>query len=285
MSITWEPSHVHTTRCAQGYGMCVSLKHGLVIVSQQKAGGGSQLHMHSLADGSFVREIGTKGQFSFHCGGLCVTPDGDSVLVAERNNHRVQEVGIVGAEDKSRFIRFVGDGVLNLPQFVDCNADFIVVSENCHRISVFSWDAGGLICQFGSEGSGPGQLDNPRGIRLLAGCPTTQIIVADCHNHRLCVFRMNGEFVRSIGSKEQGFDAPWDVLVCVDGFVVANLEKLSVAGEGAGTMLSGRFESPYCLAALPDGGLVVQEWDKFHVFRGLGLRVEWISACVSLARK
>ncbi len=196
------------------------------------------------------------------------------------------------------WIRFVGDGVLKSPQFVDCNDEVIVVSEFYqHRITVLSWRSGGLISQFGSYGSGPGQLCFPRGVRLLVGCSPTQLIVADSQNNRLCVFKLNGEFVVAMGGKKQGLDYLYDVLECNDGFIVANtlahnLVKVTAAGEVVDvfeeSMPPGNrvFNRPSTLAALPDGGLVVREFQdrRFHVFHGLGLRVEWITACVSLAR-
>ena len=96
-----------TAHCTFGCGMCVSPKHGLVILSDHKA----CLHMHSLSDGSFVHSIGSKGtgkgQFHFDKGGLCVSPDGDSVLVAECHNNRVQQVAITDGS----WERFIGDGV------------------------------------------------------------------------------------------------------------------------------------------------------------------------------
>jgi hypothetical protein len=259
--------------------MCVALKHGLVIVSEYNSSGGSQLHMHSLADGSLVRRIGSKGsgkgQFNFGCGGLCMSPDGDSVLVAEAVNNRVQQVRIVDGS----WVRFVGEGVLDKPQCVDCNADVIAVSEwGCHRISVLSWADGSVRAQFGSLGSGPGQLYYPRGVRLLAD--GSGVVVADSENHRLCVFRLSGEFVAAVGSREQGLSGPFDVLECAsDGsFIVANygspnLIKLSRDGselEVYGKGGDGEFTDPTALAALPDGGLVVRERDgaRFQVFGG-----------------
>jgi hypothetical protein len=97
-AITWSPIHSHSAVCAIGDGMCVSLKHGLIVISEHDGFRGFRLHMHSLLDGSLVRSIGRKGsgkgRFMFSCGGLCVSPDGDSVLVAERYNDRVQQVKI-----------------------------------------------------------------------------------------------------------------------------------------------------------------------------------------------
>jgi tripartite motif-containing protein 71 len=273
--------------------MCVSLKHGLVIVVDDST---MQLHMHSLADGSLVRRVGSKGsgkgQFNSYWCGLCVSPDGDSVLVAEAHNNRVQQVRIVDGS----WVRFVGEGVLKYPQFVDCNADVIAVSEpGCYRISVLSWADGSVRAQFGSEGSGRGQLDWPRGVRLLAD--GSGLVVADNNNHRLCVFTLSGEFVAEVGSREQGLNGPFDVLECAsDGsFIVANrghdLVKLSRDGakvevygkKGDG---NGEFTDPTALAALPDGGMVVREWHgaRFQVFKGLVVRFEWITACAMFAR-
>lgn len=295
-TLTWPPVFARKAACTYGTGMCVSLKHGLVIVSEFQEVGGFQLHMYSLADGSLVRSIGSKGrgkgQFRFGGGGLCVSPDGDSVLVAEYFNDRVQEVRVVHGS----WVRFVGERVLNLPDYVDCNADVIVVSEGCNRISVLSWRDGSVLAQFGSEGSGPGELSYPGSVRLLVD--GSGLVVADSSNDRLCVFRLSGEFVKAMGSEEQGLNWPSDVLECAsDGsFIVANywannLVKVSTGGEVVGMFGKegdgdGEFNCPCALAALPGGGLVVREYDgeRFQVFRGLVLRFAWITACVSLSR-
>jgi hypothetical protein len=259
--------------------MCVALKHGLVIVVDDST---KQLHMHSLADGSLVRRVGSKGsgkgQFNWSSGwgGLCVSPDGDSVLVAENSNDRVQQVRIVDGS----WVRFVGEGVLFKPQCVDCNADVIAVSEACHRISVLSWADGSVRAQFGRIGSGRGQLNGPSGARLLAD--GSGLVVADQGSHRLCVFTLSGEFVAAVGGYEQGLISPYDVLECAsDGsFIVANairhnLFKLSRDGAkvevyGKGGRGNGEFNCPTALAALPDGGMVVRELHgaRFQVFCG-----------------
>jgi hypothetical protein len=284
-AVTWSPVFARKAACGRGIGMCVVLKHRLVIVTMKRVvwdeNPGSELHMHSLADGSLVRSIGSKGsgkgQFNFSCGGLCPSPDGDSVLVAEANNDRVQQVRIVDGS----WVRFVGEGVLYKPQFVDCNADVIAVSESdWHRISVFSWADGSVWAQFGSYGSGLGQLWYPRGVRLLAD--GSGLVVADMNNHRLCVFTVSGECWAVVGNSEEGLSYPYDVLeYASDGsFIVANfsgdnLIKLSVDGvklglygkKGSG---NGEFNQPTALAALLNGGMVVRECDgeRFQVFGG-----------------
>ncbi len=274
--------------------MCVALKHGLIIVSDHET---KQLHMHSLADGSLLRSIGSrgrgKGQFNFWRGGMCVSADGDSVLVAESGNNRVQQVRIVDGA----WVRFVGEGVLRRPEHVDCNADVIVVSESVFScISVLSWADGSVRAQFGSWDSGQGQLDIPRGVRLLVD--GTGLVVADSWNDRLCVFATSGEFVAALGSEEERLCLPYDVLECaLDGsFIVANylshnLMKVSRDGVKAEVVCktggdnSDRFSNPTALAALPCGAMLVRHDDglRCSFIRDQRHRLEWIGACVSAA--
>jgi hypothetical protein len=279
-------------RCAglSGNGMCVSRKHGLVIITVDST---SQLYMHSLADGSLVRSIGCKGngkgQFKFLCSGLCVSPDGDSVLVADHGNNRVQEVRIADGS----WVRFIGKGVLREPQFVDCNANVIAVSEPMYyRISVLAWVDGSLRAQFGGNGRGPGQLCAPHNLRLLGD--GSGLVVADNGNNRLCVFTVDGGFVKAVDSKRY----PFDVLECADGgFIVANYvdhywgatctrvgNRADVYDKrGSGSQIVDTI----ALAGFA-GGLVVLDrgegwygWHRFHVVTDYRSRLEWIGACVA----
>jgi DNA-binding beta-propeller fold protein YncE len=277
---------------AHGYGMCVTPKHELIIIADSM-----QLHMHSLADGSLLRSIGVrgrgKGQFDFGYGGLCLSPDGDSVLVAESKNSRVQQVRIADGS----WVRFVGEGVLQHPQFVDCNGAVIAVSEwGRHGISVLSWADGSVRARLGSYGSGSGQLSWPSGVRLLAD--GSGLVVADYANHRLCVFTLSGGFVAAVGSREQGLRLPHDVLErALDGsFIVANwgndnLVQLSRDGFKAEAIVkrsgdnSDKFSNPTALAALPGGAMLVRYCGgtRCSIFRDKRHRLEWIGACVSAA--
>jgi DNA-binding beta-propeller fold protein YncE len=294
MDTTWLLAHKYTKSCNLGYGIDVSVQHGLVVMSDFYH---YTLDVHSLTDGSLVRRIGGqgdgKGQFDFLSGGLCVTPDGNSVLVAEFSNNRVQQVSILDGS----WMRFIGEGVLKKPDFVDCNADVVVVSESWnHRISVLSWADDSMRAQFGSLGNSPGQLRFPCGIRLLAD--GSGLVVADNFNNRLCVFALSGEFVAAVGSGAQGLNRPYDVRECaLDGsFVVGNsgchtLTRLSRDGSKVETFGkkgkgNGDFKAPVAFAALPDGGMVVREYinERFQVFRSLELRKAWVTVCVAVAR-
>ena len=260
--------------------MAVDAARGLVVISGYTGAEDSRLFVYSLADGSLVRSFGGegsgKGQFNWVNGGLCITPRG-TLLVAECKNNRLQEVNI----DDGGWVRFVGEGLLADPDYVTCSKSVIAVSESIkHRVTLLSWADGSLLTRFGSKGSGDGQLNYPLGLRLLAD--GSGVVVADCHNHRLCIFTATGDFVRSLPTGKNPFD-----VVEADGgasFLVANggddtLCKVSGAsgavtrfgGPGSG---DGRFNSPAALAMVPRGGsdggveLVVLDYGKnrFQVF-------------------
>jgi hypothetical protein len=294
MGNTWSLQHVRTVPCVFSLGMCVSLKHRLVIVARYDG----TLWMYSLDDGSVVCSIGSKGsgkgQFHLFRGGMCTSPDGDSVLVADTLNDRVQQVRIADGS----WMRFIGEGVLSAPEYVDANATVLVTVETFshHRISVFAWADGSVLTQFGGWGRGSGQLIHPNNVRLLAD--GGGLVVADTDNSRLCVFSVRGEFVKAIGNGTQDLLGLVDVMECPDddGFVVTShtlhhLVKLSAEGKVLGTfgqrgVHDGAFVHPSASAALPNGGLVVREYSNYRVqvFRGMQLRGEWIRVCVAFAR-
>jgi hypothetical protein len=263
----WPPVFAWKAACdGSGSGMCVSVKHGLVFVAAFE-----RLDVHLLVDGSFVRSIGP----TIGCrwsGGLCVSPDEDSVLVAETSDNRVQEVSV----RDGTWVRFIGLGVLEKPNGVDCRDDIIAVSSYGSGIGIFSWSSGNLLAQFFNRGHGPGQLDVLAGVRLLAN--GSGVVAVDSFLCRLSVFSLTGEFVRALGSKEQGLDRPCDVLECGAGgsFIIANrgghnLIKISRDGELAEVYGGYRthddgFIQPGSLAALPHGGLVVGSMQFIHVF-------------------
>ncbi len=264
--------------CAKGKGMCVSVKHGLVVVSVVLDWfyGGSQLHVFDLTDGAFVRQIGDgkgdgEGQFSFEHGGLCISPDGDSVLVAEYGNNRVQEVRI----DDGSWVRFIGLGILRKPECVDCNAELIAVSEKL-CVSVFSW-SGGLLGRI--EG-----LSHPLGLAILRN--SAGFIVADHGNNRLCAFEANGKLAWLASGTKRGLYSPWDVVEWNNDLLAPNrgartLVKFSRHGAGP-VVMHDSMQQIYGLTTLSDGGLVARCGEDFRVFPGLDLRCAWVSLCVFL---
>ncbi len=309
----------YTFPCLDGEGMCVSEKHGIVIVSDPA---NCRLRLYSLDTGALVRSIGrrgtNRGEFEFCKGGLCLSPDGDSVLVAECRNYRVQQVTLANVAG-SPWERYIGNGNdtrLISPDFVDCNADVVVVSEThpCF-VSVLTWRTGQLLTRFrGWWGVLPAQMYHPCGIRILRS--GNQLVVADCWNNRLCVFTLQGQFVREItGVRGCRAVLEWDdsfIVACESSHEIVRMSSsgstLEVYGKrrikygkrgrrgakkrrrGSGTC---EFHSPLALAGLRDGRLVVLELTRVQVITGgfglgvgpgLALRALWILACVRPSR-
>jgi hypothetical protein len=210
------------------------------------------------------------------------------VLVAESGNNRVQQLRIADGS----WVRFVGQGVLESPQAVDCNPAVVAVVEGSprHRVSVLSWVDGSALAQFGD--CGKFKLRGPCGVRLLAN---GEVAIVDCVNDRLYVFTVDGNVVAaSVKDEEPCFLR--DVLECASNgsfVLVAHVgyRRVAFCEGGAATKICDRrgggdymIMGASALAALPDGGLVVRDDATIRAFRGLGLRVAWIAACVAATR-
>ena len=169
------------------WGMAVDAARGVFLVAGCVAPDDNKLFVHALTDGALVRTLGSKGvgrgQFHWNHGGLAMTPRG-TVLVAERYNHRLQEVGVLD-----------DGGVLLTPEHVDCSGSVVAVAESDdHRVTLLSWANGRLLRRLGV--SDVRQLDTPCGLRLLRG--GVGVVVADYHNSRLRVFLPARGYVRSV---------------------------------------------------------------------------------------
>ena len=79
------------------------------------------------------------------------------------------------------------------------------VADTCnYHIQKFTPN-GKFVAQFGSEGSGPGQLNRPYGITIdTAG--TGLVYVSEGGNDRISVFTSDGVFVSSFGRKGSNID-------------------------------------------------------------------------------
>lgn len=267
--------------CQEGWGMCASAKHGLVIVSCSAT---KQLHCYSLADGSLVRSIGSKGrgkgEFSFSEGGLCICPDGDSVLLAEDSNMRVQQVRIVGEPA----FRIIGERVVSHPQFVDCNDTVIVAVETAlNHVVVLSWATGEKLSEFGRSPVTSQQLRHPCGVRLLNGVRPA-VVVADKVNRRLCVYSLSGDFKAIVGGYGKGWGFPHDVLVQDLGFIVSDFitqrSLKKVSKDGAETYKTDcGFVTVMAAVSDETAAILSGHGDRFYVVRDRGQQLAWLGAC------
>jgi DNA-binding beta-propeller fold protein YncE len=175
-------------------GVAVS-RDGRTLLVSDFYGGSHAIHEFLVADGSRRRIVGGLGSGPLHFRAPCqvwIAPD-DFVFVADCGNNRVQVL-----TPTLDFHGFIGVGDLVFPAGVSANADVVVVSEHLtHRIAVFSRGDGALLCRFGCEGSGDGQVSHPQGVCVMPG--DRHLAVADWSNHHVSVFSVDGEFVRHVG--------------------------------------------------------------------------------------
>ncbi len=269
-------------------GLCVLPKLGWIVVSCYAT---CEILAYSVTTGSRVRSIGTEGngqgQFLLGHGGLCASPDGEGVLVAERYNNRVQQIRMTDLS----WVRFVGKGVLEEPDHVDCNTDVIVVSEGySNRISVLSWSNGGLRAQFGDDRCAYNRF-HPAGIRLTAD----GVLVADEAGGRVWVFGLHGEFAETVCDDDRGLERPRDVLDCAeeDGGLLALDDRRCLKRFDRRGAVWRKFDTwdgedildPVALAQLPGGEIVVRSnrMRSIIVLRYSQLRFDWLCVCVATA--
>jgi sugar lactone lactonase YvrE len=142
----------------------------------------------SLNDHSLHKRFKTN---LFSARGICLSPNGSSLYVAEFTKHRVVEVDI----DKEKIIRSVGTQGQGNRQFIDpygvclsADGEYMLVSENWnHRISVFKTSDLSFVKHIGSKGSKANQLYHPEGLY----CDENgTIFVADSYNHRVTIMNL-----------------------------------------------------------------------------------------------
>ena len=167
---------------------------------------------------SFGKQGSGEGMFQ-HPYGVAVS-DGDEMVVADSNNHRVQVF-----DSNGTFLRFFGRegknaGEFKYPVGVAINKDrnISVADTNNHRIQIFSWE-GWHVGSFGSQGSLDSQLLNPWGLSLDS---TGNFIVADTGNNVIKIFTPDGRFVMKIGGQDC-FSFPIHCVQCGEYFLVSDL--------------------------------------------------------------
>jgi DNA-binding beta-propeller fold protein YncE len=220
-------------------GVAVS-RDGSTLLVSHTGGGSHAIHEFRVADGSRLRVIGGAGDgpLQFKDPRQVWGASDDHVFVAEYGNKRVQVL-----TPRLDFHAFVGVGQLVGPVGVCADDDIIMVSElGAHRISVFKRRDGALLRRFGSQGSGDGQLDVPRGLCFMPG--HRHVAVADQYNNRVSVFSVEGEFVRHVGVGKLRYPygvacSAFDELVVADSYANKRVVVFSASGELLKTMAGG----------------------------------------------
>jgi streptogramin lyase len=186
-------------------------------------------------------------------GSICLDPSTGHIYIGDLGNTRVKKCDGFGTTSLSV-------GILDLSGVtVDSINGFYAVAGKRAEIHKFTHN-GQWLKTWGSEGSGPGQLDHPEAIAADA---SGTVFVADTGNDRIQRFNTNGQLLTRWGTSGEGpgeFSSPTGVATdSVGGVYVTDwgnsrIQKFTTNGTfvaewgGFGTEL-GKFNGPQELAA------------------------------------
>ena len=166
---------------------------------------------------SFGKEGSGDGMFTFPYG--VAVSDGDEIVVADCNNHRVQVF-----DSNGTFLRSFGHkgetaGELDNPTgiAIDKDRNIFISDWGNLRVQIFSWQ-GRHLGSFGGKGSLDSQLSNPWGLSLDS---TGNVIVADSGNKLIKIFTPDGRFVMKIGG-QGSLSYPMHCVQCGEYFIVSD---------------------------------------------------------------
>ena len=239
--------------------------------------------------------------------GIAIEPGSGDIFVSDQKNQRIQELSSTGA-----FIRAFGFGVSNgEAKFETCTSackagtkgtspgelddpaglaigpggTLWVVNEAGDLVDEYS-ETGEYIKDFGSKGSGTGELLKPLDIAYDDG----DFYVTEAKNQRVQEFNQKGEFERVFGSEGSGngeFETPTGIAAAPksgDLYVTDSgndrVEEFTPTGKFAATFGApgkgnGQFEEP--------GGIVATEAETLFVVDEKNDRVEKWTAAVQAA--
>ena len=98
---------------------------------------------------------------------------------------------------------------------LDSQTNVYVTDEYLHRITVFNKD-GDYLHQWGTHGSGNGEIDHPAGIAIRDDV----VYLVDSRNHRVQKLTLDGQYISQFGSHGSGdgqLDTPWGICLDKDG--------------------------------------------------------------------
>ena len=219
---------------------------------------------------SFGKQGSGDGMFKFPYG--VAVSDGDEIVVADCNNHRVQVFDSDGTFLRSFGHKGENDGEFIYPTGIAINKDrqiFVADSDN-NRIQILSWE-GRHLDSFGGQGSLDSHLSGPWGLSLDS---TGNIIVADTGNKLIKIFTPNGRFVMKIGG-QGSLSWPVHCVQCGEYFIVSDSNercikvfnreghfqyKFGKKGQG-----DGEFNYPYFLSVTQSKHLLVCDGYNYRI--------------------
>ena len=214
----------------------------------------------------------------FDCPWGIAVNEKNEIVVADRNNNRIQVFSSNGTHLRSFSRKGYQQGELNWPTGIAIHNDNIIVVDNVnHRVQLFS-DQSEYLGQFGGEGNLDHQLKYPHGLSIDSD---GNIIVADSSNRLIKIFSNSGQFLRKIGTTSS-FALPLHCIQQGGHFVVSDgnehcikvfnmqgeyLHQFGKKGDG-----NGKLDTPRCLSVDKVGNLIVCERgnNRIQVFESNG---------------
>ena len=192
-------SRVIKTPGIKSWSNCVAVsRDGCTLLVSDDWGGSNSIHTYCALSGAFQRTIGCwgHGALQFWKPHQVWVASDDHVFVADQGNNRIQ----VLTPRVFEFHGFVGVGQLEGPSGVCADEHVVCVSELVNRVSVFGRGDGTLLRRLGGLRYGYSMLKNPHGLCFMS--KNQHVAVADRANHRITVFSLEGEFIRTVGYYE-----------------------------------------------------------------------------------
>ena len=133
----------------------------------------------------------------------------EEMIVSEMGAHRLSILDTRGQKIRTLGSRGDSPHQMKYPRGIATDDSGNIYVSSLHKLQKFT-STGELIKCVGRKGGKEGEFDDPRGLTLRDNL----VYVCDCNNHRIQVFDLDLNFVRSIGSHGSGrgeFYAPSDV--------------------------------------------------------------------------
>eukprot|EP00918_Siedleckia_nematoides_P040101 GHVU01087089.1.p1 GENE.GHVU01087089.1~~GHVU01087089.1.p1 ORF type:complete len:156 (+),score=1.41 GHVU01087089.1:530-997(+) len=106
---------------------------------------------------------------------------------------------------------------LKSPQYIAASSNSVAVSScGSDQVSVYD-SAGRQLYVYGGFGSGPGQLNGPRGVVLDKW---GKLLVEDYWNNRVCIVSPHGQHEGGIKLDKEGLNFPCGVALTKDGQLI-----------------------------------------------------------------
>ena len=156
-----------------------------------------------------VGKYGSNDNELYYAAGLALDEVNQLIYIADRS--RIQVVSFEG-----KFLKRFGQDILKRPWGIYVTEDNVFVTDSyLHALFQFRKKDCKLVRRTGTEGSGEGQLDVPRG---FCSDYNGDVYVADAGNNRVSVFSKQLQFLKCLGTQQLKY--PKDVKVTPTSIVI-----------------------------------------------------------------